>query len=39
MPRLLDVARRIADAGIDIALTQTLRSFDGQTGYSAVQGQ
>jgi isocitrate dehydrogenase len=39
MLRLLDVPRRIAEAGIDIALTETLRSFDGQAGYSMVQGQ
>jgi isocitrate dehydrogenase len=39
MRQLLEVPQRIADAGIDIALTQTLRSFDGQTGYSMVQGQ
>src|SRR5436305_208238 len=39
MARLLEVPQRIAKAGIDIALTQTLRSFDGQTGYSMVQGQ
>jgi isocitrate dehydrogenase len=39
MVRLLDVAHRVAGAGIDIALTQTLRSFNGQLGYSMVQGQ
>jgi isocitrate dehydrogenase len=39
MGKLLDVAQRVACAGIDIALTQTLRSFDGQSGYSMVQGQ
>src|SRR5215471_8424191 len=39
MGELLDVAQRVACAGIDIALTQTLRSFDGQSGYSMVQGQ
>jgi isocitrate dehydrogenase len=39
MSRLLDIAQRVACAGIDIALTQTLRSFDGQNGYSMVQGQ
>jgi hypothetical protein len=36
---LLAIPQRIAAAGIDIALTQTLRTFDGVTGYSAVQGQ
>ena len=39
MMRLLDVAQRVAGAGIEIALTQTLRSFNGQMGYSMVQGQ
>jgi isocitrate dehydrogenase len=39
MGRLLDVVRRISEAGIDIALTQTLRSFDGQTGYTLAQGE
>jgi isocitrate dehydrogenase len=36
--KLIGVVQRIAGAGIDIAVTQTLRSFDGATGYSAVQG-
>jgi isocitrate dehydrogenase len=39
MGKLLDIAQRVACAGIEIALTQTLRSFDGQSGYSMVQGQ
>jgi isocitrate dehydrogenase len=39
MPALLGVAQRVAGAGIDIAVTQTLRSFNGQAGYSLVQGQ
>jgi isocitrate dehydrogenase len=39
MTRLLGVAQRVAGAGIEIALTQTLRSFNGQIGYSMVQGQ
>jgi isocitrate dehydrogenase len=39
MGKLLDIAQRVACAGIDIALTQTLRSFDGVNGYSMVQGQ
>jgi isocitrate dehydrogenase len=39
MGKLLDIAQRVACAGIDIALTQTLRTFDGQNGYSMVQGQ
>ena len=36
---LMAVPQRIAAAGIDIAVTQTLRTFDNVTGYSAVQGQ
>ena len=38
-PRLMEIPQRIASAGIDIAVTQTLRTFDGQAGYSMVQGQ
>jgi isocitrate dehydrogenase len=37
--RLMEIPQRIAAAGIDIAVTQTLRTFDGVTGYSMVQGQ
>ena len=37
--KLMEIPQRIAAAGIDIAVTQTLRTFDGQTGYSMVQGQ
>ena len=39
MARLLDLVRRISDAGIEIALTQTLRKFDGKAGYTLAQGQ
>jgi isocitrate dehydrogenase len=39
MGKLLDVARRISDAGVDIAVTQTLRSFDGVAGFTLAQGQ
>jgi hypothetical protein len=39
MGACLEVARRIADAGIEIAVTQSLRSFDGQAGFSLAQGQ
>jgi len=39
MGRLLEVVRRISDAGIDIALTQSLRTFGGQEGYTLAQGQ
>jgi isocitrate dehydrogenase len=37
--KLMAIAGRVAGAGIDIALAQTLRSFNGQLGYSMVQGQ
>jgi isocitrate dehydrogenase len=39
MMQLQQVVHRIAGAGIDIALSQPLRSFSGQQGYSMVQGQ
>src|SRR5262249_46247037 len=39
MGKLIDLQGRIAAAGIDIASTQTLRSFDGQSGFSLAQGQ
>jgi isocitrate dehydrogenase len=39
MGQLIDLQRRIADAGIEIAMTETLRSFDGQAGFSLAQGQ
>ncbi len=31
--------RRIAEAGIEIAMTQTLRNFDGKAGFTLAQGQ
>jgi isocitrate dehydrogenase len=39
MGRLLEVVERISGAGIDIALTQSLRTFDGQAGFTLAQGQ
>ncbi len=39
MGPLIDFERRIADAGIEIAGTQTLRSFNGQAGFTPAQGQ
>jgi isocitrate dehydrogenase len=39
MGKLLAVAQRISGAGIDIALTETLRNFDGQAGFTLAQGQ
>jgi isocitrate dehydrogenase len=39
MGQLIDLQRRIADAGIEIAMTETLRSFDGTAGFTLAQGQ
>jgi isocitrate dehydrogenase len=39
MGQLLDVARRVSGAGIDIAITQTLRTFNGQPGFTLAQGE
>ncbi len=39
MNRLIDLQKRIAGAGIDIASTQMLRTFNGQPGFSLAQGQ
>ena len=39
MASLIDLQHRIAGAGIDIALTQSLRGFNGQSGFSLAQGQ
>ena len=39
MPKLMAVAGRIADAGIDIAVTESLRNFDGKAGFTLAQGQ
>jgi isocitrate dehydrogenase len=39
MKPILALCGRVAEAGIDIASTQTLRTFDGQAGYSLAQGQ
>ena len=32
-------SQRVAAAGIDIAATQTLRTFDGKAGFTLAQGQ
>ena len=37
--KLMELPQRIAAAGIDIAKTETLRTFDGQPGYTLAQGQ
>jgi isocitrate dehydrogenase len=39
MNRLVAILQRISDAGIDIAATEMLRTFDGQAGYTLAQGQ
>jgi isocitrate dehydrogenase len=39
MGHLIALLQRMADAGLDIAMTETLRTFDGQAGYSLSQGQ
>jgi isocitrate dehydrogenase len=39
MGQLIDLQRRIADAGIEIAMTETLRSFNGTAGFTLAQGQ
>ena len=39
MTSLIDLQRRVAGAGIEIAVTQTLRTFNGQAGFTLAQGQ
>ena len=39
MGQLAALLGRVAAAGIDIAATQTLRTFDGKAGYTLAQGQ
>lgn len=39
MPGLIALLGRVADAGIEIAATQTLRTFNGQAGFTLAQGQ
>jgi isocitrate dehydrogenase len=39
MPRLLALLQRITQGGIEIAMTLTLRNFDGQAGFTLAQGQ
>ena len=39
MTKCVEVLQHLAGAGIDIASTQTLRTFDGQAGFSLAQGQ
>ena len=39
MDALIDLQKRVAGAGIEIAVTQTLRKFNGQAGFTLAQGQ
>jgi isocitrate dehydrogenase len=39
MPRLMALLQRISDGGIEIAMTVTLRNFDGQAGFTLAQGE
>jgi isocitrate dehydrogenase len=39
MSAVLALLKRIADAGIDIAMTESLRSFNGVNGFTLAQGQ
>jgi isocitrate dehydrogenase len=39
MAKCLEVLQRVAAAGIEIASTQALRTFDGQPGFTLAQGQ
>jgi isocitrate dehydrogenase len=39
MGRLIALMQRVSDAGLDIVMTETLRNFDGQPGYTLAQGQ
>ena len=39
MPSLIALLGRVADAGIPIAATQTLNTFNGQAGFTLAQGQ
>jgi isocitrate dehydrogenase len=39
MGSLIGLLKRIADAGLEIAATQTLRTFNGQPGFTLAQGQ
>jgi len=39
MAKMVGLLERVVAAGIEIAATQTLRTFDGQAGYTLAQGQ
>jgi isocitrate dehydrogenase len=36
---MLDLVKRVSDSGIDVVMTASLRTYDGQLGYSLAQGQ
>jgi isocitrate dehydrogenase len=37
--KMIDMVKRISDSGVDVVMTCTLRTYDGQLGYSLAQGQ
>jgi hypothetical protein len=37
--QILGLMAKVVDAGYDIVKIETLRNFDGKSGYSQVQGQ
>jgi isocitrate dehydrogenase len=37
--KMLDLVERVSDAGVDIVMTASLRTFDGKEGFSLAQGQ
>jgi hypothetical protein len=39
MGQMVELLGRVTAAGIVIAATQTLRTFDGKAGYTLAQGQ
>jgi isocitrate dehydrogenase len=39
MGQIVALLQRLSDAGFDIVMTETLRNFDGQPGFTLVQGQ
>ena len=39
MGRLIALMQRVSDSGLDIVMTETLRLFNGQPGYTLAQGQ
>jgi hypothetical protein len=39
MGRMAGLLKRVAAAGIEIAATHTLRTFDGRAGYTQAQGE